>query len=215
MTTNSSSGYPAEYYYPEFIDSRSDDPLKLAPSHLSLTTSVDKGTGSTTQTSTNIEQTKETTTKTKTTNKKQPSIRVAPAVVTAQGLPEIDITQSSKTDPKKSLLRDPASRNIPRLIVDDSIIKQKSLAPKITTTNIDNKPDSVTKSNQINNGKHSFSHGQSNGDLRGIMQSHESTRQPSTTKYIRSQQSIDDYWKKEVVIDREGVVTIEVRVLYF
>ena len=43
MNDNSSLAYPAEYYYPEFIYSRPDDPHTSSPLQLPLGTSVDNG----------------------------------------------------------------------------------------------------------------------------------------------------------------------------
>ena len=216
MTSNSSLTYPAEYYYPEFIDSRPDDPRISPPSRLPLTTSIDNGFGSSTKVPTTVEHTDETIIKKKPINKKLTSTNLALNIVTDQGLPDADITQTVRTDPKKNLLRDPAEKNIPRLIVDDSVLKQAIRTPRIITTNLDDnfEQTSTTKFDQINNGRTSMANGHANGYVNGDLtyktKSYESPKQ-QTVKFVEDEQPIDDYWKKEVFIDDEGVVTIEVR----
>jgi hypothetical protein len=223
MASNSPHAYPAEYYYPEFIDSRPEDPLKSPQPHFPISTSVDNGIGS----SIKVDSTNEITIKKKPINKKQTTTGLALDVVTDHGLPDADITQTIKTDPKKHLVRDPAERNIPRLIVDDSIIKQTVRAPKIVTTNLDDDFEQTKKSNQINNGKKSIANGHVNEDLtnkaksRELQQYYQQQQQQyyqqqqqlpqQTIKYVEDEPPIDDYWKKEVLINDEGVVTIEVR----
>jgi len=209
MTANSSLAYPAEYYYPEFIDNRPDDPRKSSSTNLPLTTSINNGIGSSTKIPTDV-----TIIKKKSLIKKQPSTNLALDIVTDQGLPYTDITEAVKTDPKKNLLRDPAERNIPRLIVDDSVIKQSVRTPRIITTNLDYGFEQATNFNQINHGITPFSNGNINGDLINTTKFQNSTKQKKI-KFVDDEQPIDDYWKKEVHIDDEGVVTIEVRFLYF
>jgi hypothetical protein len=331
MTSNGSLAYPAEYYYPEFVDNRPDDydsvkspsakvsltsakvsltsaidngtdlarktpitplpkskpvsreqpvtyiPLKspidhgtdlstktpvITPSILTnkkqpaLISSIDNGTGLSTKTpvitpsiltnkkqpalissidngtglSTKVPITTITTTKTKPVNKDQSS-RLALDIATNQGLPSTDITEIVKTDPKKNLVRDPVERNIPRLIVDNSVIKQAVRTPRIITTNLDNINEQTLYSNKINNASISLSNGYVNGDLTKPTPSMISTTKPtqsmiSTTKptqsmistakqkkikHVEGEKPIDDYWKKEVHINDDGVVTIEVK----
>jgi hypothetical protein len=209
MTSNSSLAYPVEYYYPEFIDNRTDDPRKSPPSTIPLTRSIDNGIGSTKiPVNTTI-------TRKQPLKKKQTSTGVALDIATDQGLPATDITKTVKTDPKKNLLRDPAERNIPRLIVDQNIIQQSSRTPRRFTTNLDNDfAEQKLNSNQINNEKNFLVNGHANGDLKNKIKSRDLTKQ-QTIKYVEDEQPIDDYWKKEVYIDNEGVVTIEVRFYYF
>lgn len=217
MTANSSTAYPAEYYYPEFIDNRPDDPLKPPPTNISLTSSIDNGIGSTTKIPANVVATPK-----KPLNKKQQSpppktTNLAFDIVTNQGLADTDITQSVKTNPKKNLLRDPAERNIPRLIVDNSIIQQAVRTPRVPTTNLDNEfseqainYNQTASYNQTNHQIKPHANGYANGDLTNKRKSHDLTKK-QTIKYVEDEQPIDDYWKKEVHIDDEGVVTIEVR----
>jgi hypothetical protein len=214
MTSNSPTAYPAEYYYPEFIDSRADDPLNLHPTHVPLTTSIDNGISSSTKVPTNVDHTNKTIIKTKPINKKQTSTGLALDVVTDQGLPDADITQALRTDPKRHLLRDPAAKNMPRLIVDDSVIKQTVRTPRIVTTNLDD--DNIaqtTRYNQIDTGRKSLANGHVNGDLTKKTKFAELPPQQyqQPIKYIEDEEPIDDYWKKQVLINDEGVVSIEVR----
>ncbi|CAF1021500.1 unnamed protein product [Rotaria sp. Silwood1] len=210
MTSNSSLNYPAEYYYPEFLESRPDDPLKSPSSRLPITTSIDNGIGSSTRVSTYIENKNETKTKKTPINTKQSVTNIAHNVVIDQGLPDVDITRSLKIDPKKNLLRDPAARNIPRLIVDDNVIKQAVVrSPKIIpTTNLDDNLQQTTKVNQINQIQQPLPYNYLNGNLTNKIQPYEPIKQYPIS-YVENQQPIDDYWKKEVLIDNEGVVTIE------
>jgi hypothetical protein len=143
-------------------------------------------------------------------SKDQPS-SLAVDVVTDQGLPSTGITEIAKTDPKKSLVRDPAERNIPRLIVDDSVIKQAVRTPRIITTNLDNINEHAIYSKHINNASLAVSNGHANGDLTKKTQPTTSTTKKQKIKYVEDEQPIDDYWKKEVHVGDDGVVTIEVR----
>jgi hypothetical protein len=220
MSSSPTLAYPAEYYYPEFIENRPDDPRKSPPSHLPFTISVDNGIRPSSKNPTNIEYTHETTDKTKPINKKKPSHSLALDVVTDQGLPGTDITQLSQIDPKKNLLRNPVEKNIPKLIVDDNVIKQAVRTPKIITTNLDDNwddrtRDDRTQSNQINNPQKFIPNGHINGDLqtkpRGQMRFTEPPTKQHTVKFVEDEQPIDDYWKKEMTIDDEGAVHINVR----
>jgi hypothetical protein len=192
MTTNPALAYPAEYYYPEFIDNRYDDPRKSPPTNLPVTSSIDNGVGSSTTTT----KTTAPTILKKPVNKKPVVTSLALDIVTNQGLPDTDLTKAVKTDPKKSLLRDPAERNIPRLIVDDSVIKQAVRTPKIVTTNLDYSFEQKPYSNR----NKPIANGHMNGGL--------TKQQP--IQHVEHEQPVDDYWKKEVYIDDEGAVTIEV-----
>jgi len=205
MASNSPLAYPVEYYYPEFIDNRTDDPRKSPPSTIPLTRSIDNGIGSTKiPVNTTI-------TRKQPLKKKQTSTDLALDIATDQGLPATDITKTVKTDPKKNLLRDPTERNIPRLIVDQNIIQQSSRTPRFTT-NLDNDfAEQKLNSNQINNERNSLANnGHVNGVLINQTKPYDLTKQQKI-RYVEDGQPIDDYWKKEVYIDDEGVVTIEVR----
>ncbi|CAF3360407.1 unnamed protein product [Rotaria socialis] len=208
MTSDPSLTYPADYYYPEFIESRPDDPLKSPSPRLQVTTSIDKGIGSTVKPSKNADRKTETVTKTTSANRNQSVTNVPFDVVTDHGLPDTGITQALRADPKKNLLRDPAARNIPRLIVDDSVIKQNIRTPKIVTTNGSDNLDQTKKFNKTNNGKQTPVGRQANGDFNNRFIPPEPVQQYPIS-YVDNQQAIDDYWKKEVRVDNEGLVTIE------
>ena len=214
MTSNAPPSYPAEYYYPEFIDSRLDDPLKSPNRVLPVTASIDDGKGASTKisTTTTTTTTKPTSMQKKSYNKQQPPTNIALDIVTDQGLPDTDITKAVITDPKKNLVRDPAERNIPKLIVDDSIIKQAVRTTKIVTTNLDDVND------QTNNTAYPVN-GYANGDLTNKTKFREIPKQQQHQQNIRfaeqEQPPIDDYWKQEVRINDEGVVTIEVKRSFF
>jgi len=205
MTSNAPLAYPAEYYYPEFIDNRPDDPRKSPPSKVPLTKSIDNGVGST-KIPVNTRVTRK-----KVVKKKHRSTGLVSNISINQGAADKDITQAVKTDPKKSLLRDPAERNIPRLIVDQSVIQQSVRTPRIVTTNLDNDfAEQKLNSNQIINEKQSLANSHVNGVLINQTKPYDLTQQQKI-RYVEDGQPIDDYWKKEVYIDDEGVVTIEVR----
>ena len=171
-----------------------------------LTTSVDNGIGL----STRMPVTTVTTTKKKPVGKDQPP-SLAVDVATNQGLPSTDITEITKTDPKKNLVRDPAERNIPRLIVDDSVIKQAVRTPRIITTNLDDINEHAAYSKQINSGSLTLTNGHVNGDLTKKTQPTTSTTKKQKVKYVEDDEPVDDYWKKEVHVGDDGLVTIEVR----
>ena len=216
MTSTSSLAYPAEYYYPEFIDSRTDDPRVFAPPRQPLTAAIDNGTGSSTKIPTIVQQVNETDAKKKPSNKKRSSITLALDVATNQGLPDADITRAVKTDPKKSLLRDPVERNIPRLIVDDSLFRQTMIA----TTMGHNPPESEEPEEPRmatipTDSRKSVPNGHVNGDLRSKSKMSYNARSAAAMRqqnlqFIQEEPPIDDYWKKEVHIDEEGGVSIEV-----
>ncbi len=113
MISPSPPVYPAEYYYPEFIDSRSDDPRLSPPRPPSLSKSV-----------TSTKSLQQLTNWTK---------NLAINVVTHHVLPAVGINESAKIDPQKSLIRDPIERNIPRLIVNQHIYSST-----IPVANLDN-----------------------------------------------------------------------------
>jgi hypothetical protein len=175
MISPSPPVYPAEYYYPEFIDSRQDDPRISPPPPSLLSTAI------------NIEQ-----------PKKKPKRNLAIDVVTNQGLPDADITAASRTNPKKNLIRDPAEKNIPRLIVDENIIKKTIRTPTYPIANPYDQE--YFESNQIPNEY-------TNGELPHIRKQ----QQHQVVRYIGDEQPIDNYWKKEVLTNDQGVVGIEVR----
>lgn len=200
MTSNSNLAYPAEYYYPEFIDNRPEDPRKSPPKALQLTESIDNGIGVTKIPITTITPRKIVKNKPSTTK------NVPLDIITDQGLPDADITKSVRTDPKKNLLRDPAEKNIPRLIVDSNLIQQTVRTPRRPVTNLDNDFNGQGYNyNQLNNDNKTLTNGHVNGDL----------TKKQKIKYVEEEPPIDDYWKKEVHINDEGVVTIEVRYVFF
>ena len=223
MIDNSSLAYPADYYYPEFIYSRPDEPPTSPPLHLPLT-SVDNGIGSTSRVPTAVQQVNETRVK-QPVAKQQSSTRLAVDVATNQGLPDHGMTETVRTDPKTNLLRDPAERNLAKLIVDDSVIQQSVRTSKSSAITLGNDYEQTNRYNQFNNRPPSLANGYTNGDLTNRTQLYEPGRQqyepgrqqyesgrPQTTQYIGDeQQSIDDRWKKEVLIDDQGVVHIDVR----
>lgn len=186
--------YPSDYYYPEFLNNRSDDPRSSPPKPPTLSTSV--------------LATKTTEQLTNRTNKSSTK-NLAIDITTNQGLPDADITESMKTDVKTSLLRNPVERNIPRLIVNDNILKQ---AVRISTI-LDNKENIQTKKtpdeNLLNKTK-------SIEPVKSHLPPTSSHRQQKhqIVKVIEDEQPVDDYWKKEILIDNEGAVAIEVELQY-
>ncbi len=181
MTYTSPPAYPAEYYHPEFIESRTDDP-RLSPPAPPLSTAVATIVNRSTK----------------------PKKNLAIDVVTDHGLPDTDITELVKTDPKKSLIRDPVERNIPRLIVDENVLKQAIRTPTFPVTNLDDNetidskktPTKYPKENRPNQTKPIASMKKSPHQI---------------VKVVEDEPPIDEYWKKELLIDDEGVVNIEVR----
>jgi hypothetical protein len=179
-----STPYPAEYYYPEFIESRSDDPHRSPPPRPPFTSAITA-----------------TTNRGQFTEKKREPANLALNVVTNQGLPDVDITQSTQTDPNKSLIRNPNEKTIPRLVVHDYIILQGIYSSPILD-------DENNQSNQISNRD---SPNKTNVQTRPI---ESYTQQQHLVPIIEYQNPVDEYWKKEVDIDDEGVVSTEVRFCY-
>lgn len=210
MATNSSLDYPAEYYYPEFIESRPDDPLKITKPRVPATTLIEKSVVSSTQVPIKVEPKNDPIIQKKSTTKREPMPSLGLDVATDQGLPDIDITRTLQTDPKKSLLRDPASRNIPRLIVDDNVIKQTGRTPRIKTTNLDNaeleKQKKAAEAKPVpQTAPTSYPYGNDANQM-----GYYDYSQQYPVSYVEDQKAYDDYWKKQMLIDNEGVVTIEV-----
>ncbi len=182
MTSNSPTAYPAEYYHPEFIENRS------VSSHVSYPTSSPP-------LSTSIKAT--------TNSTKQRTKNVAMNIVTNHGLPDSDINESAKTDPKKYLIRDPGERNIPKLIVDENMLKQNMRSP--TLLSINHEHNKNLESKPIPNGHTNENFMKRTRPITSIRKQHQ------VVKFAEDQQPIDEYWKKEILIDDEGVVAIEVR----
>jgi hypothetical protein len=187
MTSTSPPAYPSEYYYPQFLESRPDDPRLSPPAPPPLSKSV----------------TTTTSLKKLTVRKKKPK-NLAIDVVTDHGLPEADITELAKTDPKNSLIRDPAEKNIPKLIVNENIIKKSINSPKIVIKNLNDVENLESKN---------IPNGHTNKDLSNKTKPIGSIKkqQHQIVKVVEDKQPIDEYWKKEVLIDDDGVVAIEVR----
>jgi len=200
MNDNPTQAYPAEYYPPEFIYSRPDDPRQPTPLQLPLVTSVDNGIRSPTKVSTPFQQINESEI-----NRQQTPARIAANVVTNQGLSDTGMIEPTRIDPKKNLLRNPAQKNLPRLFVDDSTIRQTLQTPKLITVNLDNRSEQITAYNPMNNG-------QKNGYLVNITKS---PRKQQMVKYGYNGQPIYNDWKKEVLVDDKGRVTNEVRFQLF
>ena len=193
MTSNLPPAYPAEYYYPEFIESRPDDPRRSPPKPLPLPPSV-----------TTPNERKQLPSR----GKKTPNKSLALDVVTDHGLPDADITEAAKTDPRKNLIRDPGEKNIPKLIVDGSIIQQAMQYTTIPiTTNLDD-VGTIEETKQIPNGH-------TNEDFSKKIRPMETMKRPvqQVVRFADDKPPIDDYWKKEIRIDDEGVVAIEVRLV--
>ena len=176
MISPSPPVYPAEYYYPEFTDNRQDEPRKSLPARSLLSTTI------------NIEQ-----------PKKKPERNLAVDIVTNHGLAAADITAASRINPRTNLIRDPAEKNIPKLTIDENVLKNTIRTPVYPITNLDDQQ--YFQSNPIPNEY-------TNRELPHIVQ-----QQPQVVRYIGYEQPvvIDNYWKKEVLIDDKGVVAIEVR----
>lgn len=242
MTSNNSDlAYPAEYYYPEFLENRPDDPRKSPSNDLPFTSAIDNGIGSTSEIpiKTTKPSSSATTPRKKAIDKNRQPLTLAADITTDQGLPATDITEATRTDPKKSLVRDPAERNIPKLIVDDKIIKQAVRTPRVVTTNLDDSfgqttypgqtayPGQTTYPGQTaypgqtgypyqnTYDPKSVANGYANGDIT------ERSKAASTipgkqqrVQYADEEEPVDDYWKKELRIDDDGVVTVEVRLIW-
>jgi hypothetical protein len=197
MNDNPTTAYPAEYYPPDFIYSRPDDP-RQTPFQLPLVTSVDNGIGSSAKVSTPFQQINQSEI-----NRQQTSSRLSVNVTTNQGLSDTGMIEKARTDPKKNLVRDPAQRNLPRLFVDDSVIRQTLQTPKLVTVNLDNRSQQTPTFIQTNNG-------QKNGYLINIEKSHQPGKREKVN-YAYNGQPIYNDWQKEVLIDNKGVVAKEVR----
>ena len=188
MTSKLPFAYPADYYYPQFVDNRPIEDSNPSPPPLStaITTSTDHHRLVTKRT-------------------KSPSNTIGFDVKTNQGLPEVDLTQAAKTDPKKNLIRDPAERNIPKLIVDQSIIRQSTQPPVIPVTNLDD--IQTIESKPVANGhppRSSFSRPKSIELRRKSSQ--------RSVKFADEVRSTDGHSKKDRHGEDQNVVTVEVRV---
>ncbi|CAF0745972.1 unnamed protein product [Adineta ricciae] len=214
MIDNTALAYPADYYYPEFIYSREDAPPTSPGLHLPLS-SVDNGIGSTTATIPGtVQEINEVHTRQQ--QHYNPATPLAGNIMTNQGLPDMDITQTTRTDPRTNLVRDPAERNIPKLIVDDSVIRQSVRTSTGGAMNFNNTPDRTNGYNQLhdgrastNNGRISMNNGYTNGYLASQTRYDNSGKKHMGTYRENEQQMIDDRWKKEVVIGDNGVVSID------
>lgn len=189
MTSKLPFAYPSDYYYPEFADNRPlEDPNPPPPV---LSTAI------TTTTNHHQLMTKRT---------KSPAGNMGFDVKTNQGLPEVDINQASKVDPKKNLIRDPAERNVPKLIVDHSIIKQ-STQPSITpVTNLDDVQ--TIESKPVGNGypmRNAFPRPKSIEVRRKSSQ--------RSVKFADEIQSTDEHSRNRRNED-QNVVTVEVRIYH-
>jgi hypothetical protein len=129
MTSSSSPPYPAEYYYPEFINSRPDNPIIPPSKPPPLSESV-----------TVIKNDERSTNQIKKSRKKNLAVNV----VTDHGLADVDITTAAKSDFKKNLIRNPAEKNIPKLIVNKNIVKQSVRFPANPITEIKTIPNGHT-----------------------------------------------------------------------
>ena len=225
MTSESTPAYPAEYYFPEFLDNRPDDPRKSPPVQEALTTSIDNGIGTTAAMPVLIRETSEVKQKKRSNLKKAPSTKsIAFDVATDQGLPGADMTNALRTDPKTSLIRDPADKNIPRLLVDDDALKKslrtprldltnapKKVEPKADTTIVPSKPvNQIDSTNKPKSNLNDFQNGNSYG--RNRITPNPAFSQRSLSKFAIEEPPVDDFWKKELKINDEGVVSIEVRI---
>jgi len=189
---------PAENYYPEFIHSRPGDPQSSSPLQLPLVTPVHNGIASSTKVFTPLPQINELPI-----NEQPTSTRLAVNVATNQGLHDNEMIETTRTDPRKNLLRNPAQTNLPRLIVDDSVIRQTLQTPRITPINLDYHYEQIARYHQMN-------YAQTNGNLMNMVQPYDPGNL-QTVKYADDEPPTDNYWKKEVRVDDKGVVTIEVR----
>lgn len=237
MTSNDSDlAYPAEYYYPEFLENRPEDPRKSPSNDLPFATAIENAIGSSSHMP--IKTTKPTSSGTtprkKAIDKNRSAPTLAADIATDQGLPATDITEATKTDPKKSLVRDPAERNIPKLIVDDKILKQSVRTPRVVTTNLDDSfgqtayPGQTTYPGQTaypgqtgygypnNYDPKSAANGYANGGItdRSKTASTLASKQQKVKYADEEEEPIDDYWKNELRIDDDGAVTVEVRLIW-
>jgi hypothetical protein len=198
MNDNPTVADPAENYYPEFIYSLPGDPQPSFPLQLPLVTSANGVISSSTKVFTPIQQINKAPI-----NRQQTPARLADNVATNQGFSDNEMIETTRTDPKKNLLRNPAQTNLPRLIVDDSVIRQTLQTPRTNPINLDYHYEQIARYHQMN-------YAQRNGDLMNMAQPYESGNlQP--VRYVDDEQPVDNDWKKEIRVDDKGVVTIEVR----
>ncbi|CAF1520716.1 unnamed protein product [Adineta steineri] len=123
MIPTTQSMHSFDSYNPQYLDSRLDNPIIQPSAQRLLSRSVTA--------SSNYEQlTKKPTTK---------SDRLLTNINTNQGLPDDDITQKVNNNQEKSVLRDPAGRNIPKLIMNDNLNNQAFHSTTHSLSNFDNK----------------------------------------------------------------------------
>ncbi|CAF4402894.1 unnamed protein product, partial [Adineta steineri] len=123
MIPTTQSMHSFDSYNPQYLDSRLDNPIIQPSAQRLLSRSVTA--------SSNYEQlTKKPTTK---------SDRLLTNINTNQGLPDDDINQKVNNNQEKSVLRDPAGRNIPKLIMNDNLNNQAFHSTTHSLSNFDNK----------------------------------------------------------------------------
>ena len=113
--------YPVEYYYPDFIESRPDDPRVSPPPRPPLTAGV-----STSRDADPIGSYR--------TNR---SSQLGTDIAAKQGRVDDDITQTIKTDVRSSLMRDPAEKSNAKVTINRQTIQEARQKPTIPVTNLD------------------------------------------------------------------------------
>ena len=117
--------YPVEYYYPDFIESRPDDPRISPPPRPPLTTGV--------STRRDLDPI--------TSYRKDRSNQLGTDIATKQGRVDDDITETIKTDVKSSLMRDPTEKSNAKVKINRSTIQDAREKPTIPVTNLDDDDD--------------------------------------------------------------------------
>lgn len=229
MTSNPRVAYPAEYYYPEFLENRTDDPRKsplnpptIAPA--STTASVHEGFESRKQPTVVFRETSEIVPRKSIKNQpRREAQSLSIDIVTNQGLADTDITKAARIDPKKNLIRDPVDRNIPRLIVDQGLLQKSLKTPRLDADNQDSKPtesfDPTKKPKALLDPRSGFQNGFPNNDFQNSMRK---TPNPSlngsyvhpSSYFQQEKPPVDDFWKKELKINDDGVVSVQVYIIF-
>lgn len=119
--------YPVEYYYPEFIESRTDDPRISTPPRPPLTNGV--------STSRNFDPL--------ITSRKDRASQLGTDIAAKQGRVDDDITQTIKTDMRTSLLRDPAEKSTAKVNINRDTFPEARVKPTIPVTNLDDSEEDL------------------------------------------------------------------------
>jgi hypothetical protein len=183
MTSVKHPVYPTDYYPPQYIESRLDNPLISPPTHRILSTAVTAAS--------NFEQfTRQTI--------KSPEDNLSTNGGTNQS------RQSVRTHQQQNLIRNTVGQNIPNLIVNEYAIKQPVRSSTHSVRNIES--DTIPKVHT--NG---FLPNKTKIPTTSTEFIKQQQQQQPVVKVAADTQPMDGYWKTGTLFNRQGIVAIGVR----